>query len=87
MRVEVVSVLDSTGYQTKWTLEGMVYLFSSHWSVGLHRTPAQKDIIIVLNYPLEFKCKILLLKTTTYLSHKTRKKKLMLIVVLKLPSI
>lgn len=71
MWAEVVSVLDSIGYQTKCTLEGMADLFSRHWSVGLHRTPTQKDIIIVLEYPPEFKCKILLLKTTTYLSHKT----------------
>lgn len=69
--MEVVSILDSTGFQTKRTLEGMAHFFSSCWSVGLHRTFAQKDMTIVLDYPPELKCKILLLNTTTYLSHKT----------------
>lgn len=55
----------------KTHMEGMAHFFSSCWSVGLHRTFAQKDMTIVLDYPPEFKCKILLLNTTTYLSHKT----------------
>lgn len=84
MGVEVVSILDSTGFQAKCTLEGMAFFFSSCWSVGLHRTPPQRiwPLFLITLQNLNVKSYCWIQPHTWVIKHEEIKP----VVVLKLPS-